>query len=180
MKKRCLLIGIAVLSVVLSACSSWRPTHSTESDNSQSKFPAESSTKSSSAGSIVLSDKTAEADGLKLTVTSVTKNEGQQFTVPSQGKVFLVVHVRVQNEGEKKVEVGDILFKLDLDGVEQDSDVLGERLDGVTPLDYVTLKNGSALEGDLIFQVSKDYSGGAVLEYFDNAFAGEPIMKITL
>ena len=58
---------------------------------------------------------------------------------------------------------------------------MGSSLDGVTLIDSVTLKTGASVEGDLVFQVPADYSGGAVLEYFKNVvWDDKPIITVTL
>ena len=172
--KKLLVAGLSAL--MLAGCGGTDSEKTT--DTTDSKDAPQEETKVSNDVKV---GETGEADGIKLTVTSVETNAGSDFVAPDDGNIFLVAHVKIQNDSSDKLDVSTIEFKLDQNGVEQDVDFMGSSLDGVTLIDSVTLKTGASVEGDLVFQVPADYSGGAVLEYFKNVvWDDKPIITVKL
>lgn len=172
------LTAAAFAALLLAGCGGSGSESSSNSTDSNAEAPQE---ETQAAKNDVKVGETGEADGIKLTVTSAETNGGTEFITPDEGKTFLVVHVQIQNDSDDKLDVSYIEFKLDENGVEQDVDPMAAGIDGVSILDSVTLKSGASIEGDLVFQVPSDYSGGDVLEYYKNVvWDDDPIITVTL
>ena len=176
MEKKNLLMGLLALTM-LAGCSSGTA-DSGSSDSGDAEPKQEEQTVSKAAVSV---GETADANGVKITVTSADTNPGTEFLTPDDGNTFLICHVKVENATDDKLDINPYDFKLDVNGVEQDTDLMGSSLDGVNELNMATLKKGASIEGDLAFQIPADDSGDVTLEYYANSFFDdEPAITVKI
>lgn len=73
------------------------------------------------------------------------------FSTPKDGYEFIYVSLNIKNTSDDETDVNPFDFKLDDSGVVADHDIATTP----TPLNDVKLKAGSAVDGDLVFQVKK-------------------------
>lgn len=140
---------------------------------------AADSTADNTATSTVSESSVSETEESPIVIqaTNVTTSAGDEFTVPDDGKEFLIVTVDIKNNGDDDVDANPVNFKLLADGVEYDSSFYS--LENVNDLQTVTLKNGGETSGDLIFEVPANTTSGT-LEFFSDIFSSDPSVTVDI
>lgn len=115
---------------------------------------------------------TASFDDKSITVTKVQRNydTGNQFAQPESGKEFVIVTVKITNDGDSTLDYNTFEFKMqDSDGVQQ-NEAFTALSDG--KLDSGSLAKGGKVTGKLAYEVPKDDKGLKLLyqnfSFFDN------------
>jgi hypothetical protein len=93
-----------------------------------------------------------------LTVTGVEFSQGTDFDTPDAGKVYILVHVHLENAGsQKEVSVNPLDFRvLDSNGVMVDNAFTSIP---ENPLDSVELAPGGKIDGTIPFEVPEGDQG---------------------
>jgi len=86
------------------------------------------------------------------------------------GQKFLVIHMELQNTGNKRVELTPRLFRVAIDGAEYSYQPL--RGSSAGGLGQVTLQSGGSYEGWILFSIPADATEGELIVYQD-ALIGE-------
>ncbi len=115
---------------------------------------------------------TASFDDKSITVTKVQRNydTGNQFAQPESGKEFVIVTVKITNDGDSTLDYNTFEFKMqDSDGVQQ-NEAFTALSEG--KLDSGSLAKGGKVTGKLAYEVPKDDKGLKLLyqnfSFFDN------------
>lgn len=92
-----------------------------------------------------------------LTVTSVEFSQGTDFDKPDAGKVYILIHIHVENAGSREVSVNPFDFKvLDSNGV-----IVDQAFTAVAEnsLNAVELALGGKIDGTIPFEVPEGDQG---------------------
>lgn len=115
---------------------------------------------------------TASFDNKSITVTDVQRNydTGNQFAQPESGKEFVIVTVKITNDGDSTLDYNTYEFKMqDSDGVQQ-NEAITALSEG--KLNSGSLAKGGKVTGKLAYEVPKGDKGLKLLyqnfSFFDN------------
>lgn len=101
---------------------------------------------------------TAEYRGVSVTLNSIEESDGSQYNRPTDGNVFLLVNLTIENNSDSDLAVSSLLsFSAYQDGYTTNvslmalSEKTGEQLDG-------TIAPGKKMQGTIAYEVPADYS----------------------
>lgn len=113
-----------------------------------------------------------------ITVTKVEKSSGSAFDTPKDGMEYVIVHVKIQNNGKEKISYNPFDYKM-LNSKGQIVDHGFITVDSDTALDSGELAPGGEVEGTISFEQPKD-DAGLVLEYYETIFDDNAVLKFKL
>lgn len=97
-------------------------------------------------------------DDAVLTVVSGEKfTPKNEFSEPSDGKVFYIVNIKIENGGEKALDYNEYNYKIeDANGVQTSTAFV---TDVPNPMNSGSLAPGGKLDANLVFEVPADMAG---------------------
>lgn len=99
-----------------------------------------------------------ELDGQVVEVTEVEKSDGNEFDKPSEGNEYVIVHVLIENHGDKEISYNPFNFKMkNSNGQIEDQGLI--TVDNDTSLSSGDLAPGGEVSGTLSFEQPKDDGG---------------------
>lgn len=100
----------------------------------------------------------AELNGQVVQVTEVTKSNGNEFDKPAEGKEYVIVHITIDNNGDKEISYNPFNFKMkNSNGQIEDQDLI--TIDTDTSLTSGELAPGGTISGTLSFEQPIDDNG---------------------
>lgn len=101
---------------------------------------------------------TVEYRGVKVTLNSITENNGSQYNKPTDGNVFLLVDFTIENNSDSELNVSSLLcFEAYQDGYSTNESISalleidGNQLDG-------TVAPGKKMQGTIGYEIPATYS----------------------
>lgn len=99
-----------------------------------------------------------EFNGYIVEVTSVEKSSGNEFEKPQQGKEYVIVHVSIENNGDKEIDYNPFHFKMK-NSNGQIEDHAFTIIDNDTKLSSGELAPGGNISGTVTFEQPIDDDG---------------------
>ncbi len=111
---------------------------------------------------------TATDEKVEYTVTQVTSSEGSEYNKPEDGKIFVIVSLKIVNNSEDKIDYNPYSWKVvNSQGQEDDYSITGSMLTEHS-LNSGSLIAGGSVEGDVVFEEPVD--GTLKLNFYNNMF----------
>lgn len=96
-----------------------------------------------------------ELNGQVITVTEVEKSYGNEFDKPAEGKEYVIVHVKIENNGDRQISYNPFNFKMkNSNGQIEDQGLI--TIDQETSLSSGELATGGTVSGTLSFEQPVD------------------------
>jgi hypothetical protein len=149
------VVVIASCTIFSSAMNSVSKTAATTSASAVTQDTGSSSTSSSSGNTVVNLGQTITVNDVSGTATSAQKLQADSFNIPKQGNEFIVVHVKLVNNGQSDQNYNTFDFHAK-SGAGNVTDVEFGTPSSYTKnsiLDSGKLAPGGKVEGDMIFQI---------------------------
>ncbi|HEU5375861.1 MAG TPA: DUF4352 domain-containing protein [Ktedonobacteraceae bacterium] len=117
-------------------------------------------------------------DTWEVTVNSIKKSQGDEFSKPDSGNMFLIVNVTVKNISAKEQTISSLLnFKLkDADGTEGKTNFLS----GTSPAPDGKIAAGDKSRGDLVYEVSASQKNFTLAFESDIFSSGQVIWDLSI
>ena len=112
-----------------------------------------------------------------ITVTKVEKSNGSQYDKPKAGKEYVIVHLTIENKGEKNLSYNPYYFKMQNSQGQQENETF-TIIDQDTSLQSGELVAGGKVSGTIVFEEPKDDTG-LTLIYSDSIWSSKEL-KIKL
>ena len=120
-----------------------------------------------------------EYKGVKYSVVSVKKTNGSEYNRPENGKEFIEVVIKIENNSKEKISYNSYDWKMEnSNGQELDQDIMAI-VDSDNTLESGDLKPGGTVTGTLGFEQPKGDTGLG-LNYYDNMFDDEYAFQIKI
>lgn len=112
-----------------------------------------------------------------ITVTKVEKSNGSEYDKPKAGKEYVIVHLTIENKGEKNLSYNPYYFKMQNSQGQQENETF-TIIDQDTSLQSGELVAGGKVSGTIVFEEPKDDTG-LTLIYSDSIWSSKEL-KIKL
>lgn len=118
-------------------------------------------------------------DTWAVTVNSIKKSQGDEFSKPGNGNMFLVVNVTVHNISAKEQDISSVVnFKLkDSEGTEAQIGILTT---GTSPAPDGKVAAGDKDKGDLVYEVSASQKSFTLAFESDILSSGQTIWDLSV
>ncbi len=111
---------------------------------------------------------TATYEKVDYTVAQVAMSEGSEYNKPEDGKVFVIVSLKIVNNSDGKIDYNPFNWKVvNSQGQEDDYSITGS-LQTEHSLDSGSLIGGGSVEGDVVFEEPID--GTLKLNFYNTVF----------
>lgn len=149
--KKCYRVLISILTVSLFLCllAGSGETKSTDSGSSNKKDT--SSEKKDKVKDFYAVNETAKINGVEMTVTNVSKSNGEDFDKPKDGSEYVIVSVKIKNNSKEKVSYNALYFKMQ-NSKGQITDDAFTTVDQDKQLKSGELAPGGEVAGDVVFE----------------------------
>jgi len=167
-----ILIGVVVLFIIVGMFSGSDEPTSSES-NDKENIKKEENKK------VFEQSETVEYKGVKFSVVSVKKTNGSEYNRPENGKEFIEVVIKIENNSKEKISYNSYDWKMEnSNGQELDQDLMAI-VDSDNTLESGDLKPGGTVTGTLGFEQPKGDTGLG-LNYYKNVFDDEYAFQIKI
>ena len=174
MKKRLtILLGFAIILCALIACGESNNTGTLANNASQAQStPA-------AASHFKVGDVVKVGDTWQVTVNSVKTSQGDGFSTPDAGDIYVIVDVTVKNISSQQQAISSLLnftYKA-ADGTQGKTAILTT---GVSPAPDGNVAAGDLVKGDLAYEVPAAQKTGTLSFQADITSTGETVWDIAL
>lgn len=122
-------------------------------------------------------NETATIDDVSYTVTSVEKSQGEEYFEPDEGKEYVIVSVKIENNSEEKIDYNELYFTV-VNSEGQEDDVTYATVNEGTELGSGSLVSGGSKEGTIVFEETIDDE--LTLNLYSDIFSDEPQLTFKL
>lgn len=162
-KKIALIVLCSITALCFAGCSGSKGTESESLTNSSQPASVSTSTPepTEEAQSALGVGDTADVDGVKVTLNSVTETSGTDFIKPEDGNTFVLCNFTIQNDSDTDLSISSMLcfeaycddtsVSLDMVGLSTDEAKQAGQLDG-------DVASGKNMSGVVCYQVPTSYS----------------------
>lgn len=175
-KKLAILFGFAIILGALIACGSTDNNTGTAVNNTGDSTPQATQ---ATAAHFKVGQVVKVGDTWEVTVNSAKKSQGDDFSKPDAGNMFVIVNVTVKNISNQEQDISSLAnfsFKA-ADGTQGQTAILTS---GVSPSPDGKVAAGDKVKGDLVYQVPASQKQFTLAFESDILSSGQTIWDINL
>lgn len=170
-----ILIAIVVIGMISAFAGSGSDEPTSTANNSKSSETTEKEEQKKE----FTQNETVTYKGVNYSITNVTKSAGTEFDIPKEGHEYVIVTIKIENNGSEKISYNPLDWKMENSNGQEEATIF-TTIDSDTALSSGDLNAGGVKEGTIAFEEPAGDSRLKLNYYANSLLDEEASFKIKL
>ncbi len=170
-----ILIAIVVIGMISAFAGSGSDEPTSTANNSKSSETTEKEEQKKE----FTQNETVTYKGVNYSITNVTKSAGTEFDIPKEGHEYVIVTIKIENNGSEKISYNPLDWKMENSNGQEEATIF-TTIDSDTALSSGDLNAGGVKEGTIAFEEPTGDSRLKLNYYANSLLDEEASFKIKL